>query len=95
MPSYLVFLLLFLHALCVFAADFYKALGGKPVTMRQICTLTAKLVSKSASDADIRKAYKKLSRKYHPDKNKEPGAEQKFVEVARGESLWCAIVPLS
>jgi len=40
-------------------------------------------VAKSASEADVKKSYKKLSRKFHPDKNKEPGAEQKFVEVAR------------
>lgn len=26
------------------------------------------------------------SRKYHPDKNKEPGAEEKFVEIAHGAS---------
>ena len=41
-------------------------------------------VHKSASDQDIKKAYKRLSRKYHPDKNTEPGAEDKFVEVAHG-----------
>ena len=27
------------------------------------------------------------SRKYHPDKNKDPGAEEKFVEIAHGTLL--------
>ncbi|THH14210.1 hypothetical protein EW146_g6089 [Bondarzewia mesenterica] len=40
------------------------------------------LVHKSASEQDIRKAYKRLSRKYHPDKNKEADAEERFVEIA-------------
>ena len=39
-------------------------------------------VSKDASDAEIKKAYRKLSKKYHPDINKEAGAEEKFKEVA-------------
>lgn len=43
-------------------------------------------VHKSASDRDIRAAYKRLSKKFHPDKNKDPDAEGKFVEIARGES---------
>jgi hypothetical protein len=42
-------------------------------------------VHKSASDRDIRAAYKRLSKKFHPDKNKDPDAEGKFVEIARGE----------
>lgn len=41
-------------------------------------------MQKSASEQDIKKAYKRLSRKYHPDKNTEPGAEDRFVEVAYG-----------
>lgn len=53
-------------SLLVCAADLYKVLQ----------------VSRSATDQEIRKAYKRLSKKYHPDKNQSPGAEEKFVEVA-------------
>ncbi|MCL7046533.1 hypothetical protein MKW94_022442 [Papaver nudicaule] len=39
-------------------------------------------VSKSANKADIKSAYRKLARTYHPDVNKEPGAEKKFKEIS-------------
>lgn len=38
-------------------------------------------IGKDASQEEIKKTYRKLARKYHPDVNKEPGAEDKFKEV--------------
>lgn len=45
--------------------DYYEVLG----------------LNKSASKDDIKSSYRKLAKKYHPDINKEPGAEEKFKEV--------------
>ncbi len=39
-------------------------------------------LERGATDADIKKAYRKLAHKYHPDVSKEPGAEAKFKEIA-------------
>ena len=39
-------------------------------------------VERDASAEDIKKTYRRLARKYHPDVSKEPGAEEKFKEVA-------------
>lgn len=46
--------------------DYYDALGVKA----------------GASDDEIKAAYRKLARKYHPDKNKAAGAEEKFKSIS-------------
>ncbi|MEA2099200.1 MAG: DnaJ C-terminal domain-containing protein [Campylobacterota bacterium] len=38
-------------------------------------------ISEGASESEIKKAYRKLARQYHPDVNKDPSAEDKFKEI--------------
>ena len=38
-------------------------------------------ISENASESEIKKAYRKLARKYHPDVNKSAEAEEKFKEI--------------
>lgn len=47
------------------AGDYYEILG----------------VSRNADKDELKRAYRRLARKYHPDVNKEPGAEERFKEI--------------
>lgn len=51
--------------------DYYEVLG----------------VDKNASEAEIKSAYRKLAKKYHPDVNKEEGAAEKFKEIGEAYSV--------
>jgi molecular chaperone DnaJ len=44
-------------------------------------------VDKSASNSAIKKAYRKLAQKYHPDANKETGAEERFKEISQAYNV--------
>lgn len=49
------------------AGDYYQILG----------------VSRDVDKDELKRAYRRLARQYHPDVNKEPGAEEKFKEINR------------
>jgi len=62
------------------ADDYYQVLG----------------VERSATERDIKKAFRKLALKYHPDKNKDdPSAEKKFMEISKGILLLPGLADLN
>lgn len=44
-------------------------------------------VPKTCSDEDIKKAYRKLALKWHPDRCREPGANEKFQEISNAYNI--------
>uniref|UniRef100_A0AAX7W471 DnaJ homolog subfamily C member 16 n=1 Tax=Astatotilapia calliptera TaxID=8154 RepID=A0AAX7W471_ASTCA len=44
-------------------------------------------VSRSASQAEIKRAYKRLAREWHPDKNKDPNAEDMFIRISKSYEI--------
>ncbi|XP_034875619.1 dnaJ homolog subfamily C member 16 isoform X1 [Mirounga leonina] len=69
--QFLIVLVLILQILSALDFDPYRVLG----------------VSRTASQADIKKAYKKLAREWHPDKNRDPGAEDKFIQISKAYEI--------
>ena len=60
--------ILLIVAFPALAEDYYKVLG----------------LRRTASDQEIKKAFRKLAAKYHPDKNNEPSAEKMFLKIGEG-----------
>ncbi len=71
---FLFIALAFLCYLCIASENYYDILG----------------IAKGASENDIKRAYKKLALKWHPDKHKgkeKEKAQQMFQKVSHGNTL--------
>ena len=69
--QWLAFILWFTLPLLGLSKDYYKVLRLK----------------KGAKTEEIKKAFRKLALKYHPDKNKEEGAEEKFMKLSEAYNI--------
>jgi DnaJ-class molecular chaperone len=66
-----IYFLIFYNSIINCERDFYQILG----------------VKRDATLQDIKKAYRNLALKYHPDKSEDPDAEKKFIEVGNAYAI--------
>ncbi|XP_035594860.1 dnaJ homolog subfamily C member 16-like [Oncorhynchus keta] len=62
-------------------------LGGSMETANEVDPYKILGVTKSASQAEIKKVYKRLVREWHPDKNKNEGAEDMFIKITKSYEI--------
>ena len=71
MTQNLFFTVLLVSSLKVLSEDPYRILG----------------ISSTADTAEMTRAYRKLAMKWHPDRNSDPNAQQRFIEVRRAYEI--------
>ncbi|XP_058786985.1 chaperone protein dnaJ A6, chloroplastic-like [Vicia villosa] len=60
----------------------HRRRGSRFIVRAETDYYTVLGVSRNSTKSEIKTAYRKLARNYHPDVNKEPGAEDKFKEIS-------------
>eukprot|EP01114_Cavostelium_apophysatum_P009714 TRINITY_DN2295_c0_g1_i3.p1 TRINITY_DN2295_c0_g1~~TRINITY_DN2295_c0_g1_i3.p1 ORF type:complete len:682 (+),score=265.03 TRINITY_DN2295_c0_g1_i3:169-2214(+) len=74
---------LYLFVWALFFYLLYRASQAGPVSTAPFDPYVALELDHGATEEEVKKAYRKLSLKWHPDKNPDPAAPEKFIEIAK------------